>query len=240
MALGITEISVAKKPRIGIISSGDEVVPPELPIQPGQVRDVNTYTLQGLVEQAGGIPISYGIAVDTLDEMRRVVSKAHQECELVVITAGSSASARDLTSQVIDELGEPGVLVHGVNVRPGKPTILGVAKGKPLIGLPGNPVSALVIAGLFVEPVIQAYLSLESATLKPSVIAELTVNLSSQAGREDWVAVQLIDGGEHFKAQPVFGKSNLIFTLTKADGLIRIPPDANGLPAGEAVTVFLF
>jgi molybdopterin molybdotransferase len=148
-------------------------------------------------------------------------------------------STRDLTAQVIDEIGAPGVLVHGVNVRPGKPTILAVCDGKAMIGLPGNPVSALVIATLFVVPVIEALLGLKKIRPRPSVQASLTINLSSQSGREDWVAVRLLEENGYWQAEPVFGKSNLIFTLVQADGLIRIPPDANGLSAGLQVEVYL-
>jgi molybdopterin molybdotransferase len=240
MALGITRIQAARQPRVGILSSGDEVVPPIAELQPGQVRDVNAYTLSSLVITAGATPVRYGIIPDSYEEMRRAVRNAWQENDLVVVTAGSSASTRDLTAQVIDEIGSPGVLVHGVNVRPGKPTILAVCDGKAMIGLPGNPVSALVIAGLFVVPVIEALLGLKNKRPRPSVQANLTINLSSQSGREDWVAVSLRDENGSFQADPVFGKSNLIFTLVQADGLIRIPPDANGLSAGSQVEVYLF
>lgn len=240
MALGITRAAVARQPVVGIISSGDEVIPPDDELQIGQVRDINSYTLSALVEEAGGIPKRYGIVADTQEAMAAVVAEAHAGCDLVVITAGSSASARDLTAQVLDSQGAPGVLVHGVNVRPGKPTILAVCAGKPMIGLPGNPVSALVIAGLFVVPVIDALLGKSRKPVKPAVQATLSVNLSSQAGREDWVAVALSRSEAGLLADPVFGKSNLIFTLTRADGLVRIPADANGLPAGEIVSVELF
>ena len=240
MALGITRIPVARQPRVGILSSGDEVVPPSRDLLPGQVRDVNAYTLSSLVAGAGAIPNRCGIVPDRLDEMRRAVRKAWQENDLVVVTAGSSASTRDLTAQIIDEIGRPGVLVHGVNVRPGKPTILAVCDGKAMIGLPGNPVSALVIASLFVVPLVEKLLGLKQSRRRPSVQARLTINLSSQSGREDWVAVRLLDETGNMKAEPVFGKSNLIFTLAQADGLIRIPPDANGLSAGNLVKVYLF
>jgi molybdopterin molybdotransferase len=239
MALGYTKVKVSKPPKVGIISSGDEVLPPEKEIKPGQVRDINTYTLSALVEQTGGFPISYGIVPDSFTEMEAVVRKAHVECDFVVITAGSSASARDMTADVINALGKPGVLVHGVNVRPGKPTILGVCDRKAVIGLPGNPVSALVIAGLFVVPLIEALLGVQARCPKPQVSAELTINLASQAGREDWVAVRLLETPKGFQAEPIFGKSNLIFTLAKADGLIRIPADATGLAAGETIEVWL-
>ena len=239
MALGITKIKVALKPLVGIISSGDEVVEPQDNMNPGQVRDVNSYSLKALVEAAGGIAKNYGIVSDTLESMRLTANLALEECDLVIITAGSSASTRDLTAQVIDELGEPGVLVHGVNVRPGKPTILGTCDGKPMIGLPGNPVSALVIAGLFVVPLIEKMTGQLPGRPKPSVPARLNLNLSSQAGREDWIAVKLIETKEGFLADPIFGRSNLIFTLASADGLIRIPPDANGLEIGAIVNVRL-
>ena len=241
MALGIVEVVVARSPRVGILSSGDEVVPPGEDVAPGQVRDTNTYTLSALVENAGGIPVQYGIISDNREAMLTAVAKAKEECDLVVVTAGSSASARDLTANVLDAQGEPGVLVHGVNVRPGKPTILAIAEGQPLIGLPGNPVSALVIAGLFVIPPLRAMLGLPRENIKPSLPAKLSINLSSKAGREDWIPVRLHKSptGE-YEAEPIFGKSNLIFTLAKADGLIQIPADANGLNAGESVSVQLF
>ena len=171
--------------------------------------------------------------------MDRIIRQAHAECDMVVVTAGSSASSRDLTALVINELGAPGVLVHGVNVRPGKPTILGVCDEKPVIGLPGNPVSALVIAGLFVVPVVRAYLGVAIKGIQPSIEARLKVNLSSQAGREDWVAVRLVEEDGYLSADPVFGKSNLIFTLARANGLVKIPADANGLEAGQTVQVWL-
>jgi molybdopterin molybdotransferase len=146
-----------------------------------------------------------------------------------------------MTAEVIRQLGEPGVLVHGINTRPGKPTILGVCDGKAVIGLPGNPVSALVNGYLFVAPVIERLLG---ALPKPkaSVKAVLTVNLASQAGREDWWPVKLIQNPNSkivaYEAAPIFGKSNLIFTLAAADGMLKIPPDATGLSAGEVVEVF--
>ena len=239
MALGITSLQVARQPQAGILSSGDEVVSPEMEIKPGQVRDVNSYSLSALVEEAGGRARRYGILPDRADELLSSAQKALAECDLVVITAGSSSSIRDLTAEVINRLGAPGVLVHGVNVRPGKPTILGVCNQKAVIGLPGNPVSALVIAGLFVTPVVEALCGLSQERLRAMVTARLTINLPSQAGREDWIPVSLRRKTHGFEAEPIFGKSNLIFTLARADGLVRIPPDATGLSAGELVEVML-
>lgn len=243
MALGITRLQVRCKPKVGIISSGDEVIPPGSNLSPGRVRDINSYTLAALVEDAGGYAVRYGIIPDQLEAMIISVSQALEECDMVVITAGSSASSRDLTAQVINELGDPGVLVHGVNVKPGKPTILGICEGKPVIGLPGNPVSALVIASLFVVPVVDMILGVKISTPRPYVLARITINISSIAGREDWVAVRLIKNevisSNEYVVEPVFGKSNLIFTLSRADGLVLIPADVTGLNAGDLVEVFL-
>ena len=236
MALGISQVTVARKPRVAILSSGDEVVPPDHEPGPGQVRDVNAYTLSALVIEAGGEPVSYGIVPDQPEALFYAARQALEANDCLVITAGSSASTRDLTAQTIQKLGSPGVLVHGVNVRPGKPTILG-ATPKPAIGLPGNPVSALVIAVLFLVPVIDALLGVRRSRPRPSIQARLSLNLASQAGREDWVPVRLEPSPDGPLAAPVFGKSNLIFTLARADGLVRIPPDATGLEAGMPVQV---
>jgi molybdopterin molybdotransferase len=239
VALGLARLEVACAPRVGILSTGDEVVPPDARLRPGQVRDVNSYSLSALVDQAGGAPVRYGILPDRADLLRPAAERALSECDLIVITAGSSASTRDLTAQIVDELGKPGVLVHGVNVRPGKPTILGVCEGKAVVGLPGNPVSALVIAGLFVVPVVERLLGLRRDRLQGMVTASLTINVASQAGREDWIPVRLLPGPDGYQAEPLFGKSNLIFTLSRADGLVRVPPDATGLHAGDRVAVTL-
>lgn len=246
LALGITSVRVVKKPLVGLISSGDEVINPGQSPRLGQVRDINSYTLGALVEKSGGLAKRYGIVPDQFEALEAVAVQALSECDVIVITAGSSASTRDMTAEVIRALGEPGVLVHGINTRPGKPTILGVCNGKAVVGLPGNPVSALVNGYLFVVPVIERLLGAFPRP-RPSVLARLTVNLPSQAGREDWWPVKLfpypsrrgVSGEAELQAEPIFGKSNLIFTLAAADGLLRIHPDATGLSADEIVEVFL-
>lgn len=240
MALGITRVEVVRQAKVAILSSGDEIVPPEQRIQPGQVRDINSFSLSALIEQAGGQPVRYGVVPDDADALRIKSLQALRDCDMLVITAGSSASVRDLTSQVVNTLGEPGVLVHGMNIRPGKPTILAICDGKPVIGLPGNPVSALVVARLVVLPVLRRLQGEPDDIFQASVKARLSLNVASQAGREDWIAVQLERSPEGFLAQPLFGKSNLIFTLARSDGLLRVEPDANGLNAGEIVDVYLW
>jgi molybdopterin molybdotransferase len=240
MALGVTEINVVQQPCVGILSTGDELISPCEEPQLGQIRDVNSYTLASLVRRTGGKPILRGIIPDRYDDLFQAAKDAHQEDDIVVITAGSSVSAHDQTAKIIQQLGSPGVLVHGVSIRPGKPTILAVADGVPLIGLPGNPVSALVVAGLFVVPVIRRLLGVPEEEIKPQVQAKLTLNVSSETGREDYLPVKLSPGEDGWLAEPVFGRSNLIFTLVRADGLVRIPSEATGLPANSEVTAFLF
>jgi molybdopterin molybdotransferase len=253
IALGILKVKVVRKIIVGLISTGDEVIHPSKSPAPGQVRDVNSFTLAALVEQSGGMVRAYGIVPDTFDLLTATAVNALSECDMVLITAGSSASTRDMTADVIRSLGEPGVLVHGINTRPGKPTILGVCNGQPVIGLPGNPVSALINGYLFVVPVIETLLGMLPKP-KATLFARLTVNLPSQAGREDWWPVRLLrpepisagvdstsfpEGKVEYQADPIFGKSNLIFTLASAAGLLRIPPDATGLSSGEMVEVML-
>jgi len=240
LALGVTDINVARRPRVGILSTGDEIVAPDEDVRAGQVRDVNTYTLSALVSRAGGEPVTRGIIPDRYDALFEATKQAHAEDDIVVITAGSSVSARDITVDVLDAFGEPGVLVHGIAIKPGKPTILAVADGVPMIGLPGNPVSALVVAGLFIVPLIKMLMGMERPALVPKVSAQISINVASEAGREDYLPVRLHITEDGLMAEPIFGRSNLIFTLVRADGLVRIPPEATGLSVGTEVEVRLF
>ena len=236
LALGITEIAVAVPPVVGIISTGDEVVPPDQPVQPGQVRDINSYSLSALAAHTGARSICYGIIPDSRAALEAVARRAMQECDIVVFSAGSSVSYRDMTADIIDELGKPGVLVHGVSVKPGKPTILAVCDGKAIFGLPGNPVSAMVIFTLFITPAICALLG-TAAPAQTLARARLARNLASDTGREDYIQVRLETREGELWAVPVLGKSNLIYTLVNADGTIKVPLDSGGLRAGEWVTV---
>ncbi len=240
MALGITRVPVAARPRVGILSSGDEVVPPDQELGPAQVRDVNSYSLGALVTQLGGEPILRGIIPDSFEALAAAARLSHEEDDLVVITAGSSVSARDITSEVIASLGDPGVLVHGLAIKPGKPTILAVANGKPVVGLPGNPVSALVAGRLVLTPIMRYLLGVSQEDWRPQIKARLSANMASETGRQDFQPVRLQRREDQLLAEPVYGRSNLIFTLVRADGLILIPPEATGLPAGQEVDVFLF
>ena len=240
MALGVTFVKVARRPRVAIVSMGDEVVPPHATPAAGQIRDVNTYTVAGLVRQAGGIAQPMGIVPDDYDQQLGAAKQALAEADVVVLSAGSSLSARDLTARVIENLGRPGVLVHGLSLRPGKPAIVGLVDGKPAFGLPGNPVSAIVVFDLLVRPTLYHLRGCVQPPKPDTANARLSHEISSAPGREDHVPVRLGEEDGQRIAHPVFGKSNLIYTLIRADGLVRVPPDRSGLYSGEEVLVRLF
>ncbi len=238
LALGITEVPVARRPRVAIISTGDEVVPPNVMPGPAQVRDINSYTLSALTVRAGGIPVRMGIIPDQREALAEALRQAREQADIIVLSAGSSVSARDMSAAEIDALGKPGVLVHGVSTRPGKPMIMAVCDGTPVLGLPGNPVSAMVNFWLFVRPTIQLWLGMKEE--RPCTVdARLARNVASVPGREDYIQVRLEARDGELWAVPVLGKSNLIYTLVRSDGMFRIPLDSNGIPEGEWVTVYL-
>ena len=239
LAAGVTDVSVVARPRVAILSSGDELVPPEATPAPGQIRDINAHTLAALVSEAGGVPLNCGIARDDFDDYLARARHGFAAADLLVLTAGSSVSARDLTRAVIGQLGAPGVLQHGLAVRPGKPTLLAVCDGVAVIGLPGNPVSALLVARQILLPLLR-YWSGAAPARKTSVRAILGANLASASGREDTIPVRLRERDGEMVAEPVYGKSGLIFTLVGADGLLLIPLDSGGLRAGTSVEVALF
>lgn len=240
LALGIIDVPVSQKPHIGILATGDEVVAPERAPGPGQIRDINSYTVGGQTEKAGGIPVYGGIIGDNLAELRSSAETLLATTDMLVLSAGSSVSVRDMTVEVIDSLGEPGILLHGVATRPGKPTIVGAVAGKPVIGLPGNPVSAMIQFDMFGVPAIYRLQGMETRPQRGLVLARLSQNIASETGREDYVPARLEAGGDGLQAIPVFGKSNLIYTLVNADGLIRIPLNKGGVIAGDLVEVLLF
>ncbi|HFQ92641.1 MAG TPA: molybdopterin molybdenumtransferase MoeA, partial [Anaerolineae bacterium] len=240
LALGITEVEVSHRPRVGILATGDEVIPPQEMTGPGQIRDINSYTTAGLTQQAGGIPVLGGIVPDDLAALQTAAADMLARCDMLVMSAGSSVSVRDVTVEVVDGLGEPGVLLHGVATRPGKPTIVGVVDNKPVIGLPGNPVSAMVQYDMFGVPAIYRLQGALTMPRRGLVWARLSQNIASESGREDYIPARLEEGEEGLTAVPVFGKSNLIYTLVNADGLIKVPLNKGGLLAGEWGEVRLF
>ncbi len=237
LGLGVTAIVAARRPRVTVFSTGAEVIPPKQRAGPGQVRDINSYMVGVQTERAGGIPLLKGILPDDLDVLTRECRKALDEADMLVLSGGSSVSIRDLTAKVFAQLGSPGILVHGIAIKPGKPTLLAVADGKPCIGLPGNPASSFILYELVGVP---ALLGLQGASSEPrrgTVRARLAKSVPSVAGREDYIPTRLTDRGGQVWAEPAFGKSNLIFRLVEADGLLRVPLNSTGLEAGERVEV---
>ncbi len=239
LAVGVLAVHVIAPPRVGILSCGDELVSPEVTPAPGQIRDINGPMLAALVQQAGGHPILLGIAQDDAADYHARAHAGFAEVDILLMTAGSSVSSRDLTRDVIASLGQPGILQHGLAVKPGKPTILAVCDGKPVIGLPGNPVSALLVARQIVVPLLHYGLG-QKPTPPAWIHATLTHNIASVTGREDTIPVRLIERDGSWWAEPLFGKSNLIFTLVRADGVAHIPLNSNGLKAGSPVEVMVF
>ena len=240
LALGITSVPVYRRPIVGVVSTGDELTHPSTRPHRGKIRDINTYTIAARSAQCGAEHISLGIVRDEYEPQLMAARDTLEDADVLVFSAGSSLSTRDMTADVFNQLGEPGVLLHGISIKPGKPTVVGVAQGKPLFGLPGNPVSALVVFDLLVAPAIRVLSGETKAPNVPEVPAVLTQDVPSESGREDYLPVTLawVDGRRI--AVPVFGKSNLIFTLIKSDGIIEVPMDSGGLYAGETVDVRIY
>ena len=241
--IGKINIKVFKRPRVAIISTGNEIIPAQNEPQIGEIRDINLYTLGACVEEADGIPIYKGIIKDEIDlleqEIRKTIKK--DKVEVVIVSGGSSMGTRDITLEVLNKLGKPGVLIHGVSVRPGKPTIIAIANDKPIFGLPGHPVSSMIIFNLFVRPVISWLQRGDYNYDSPKEVeAELTCNVVSDSGREDYVRVFLYKEKGKFYAEPVWGKSGLISTMVRASGLIKIGLNIEGIEKGSKVMVKLF
>ncbi|RMG74012.1 MAG: molybdopterin molybdenumtransferase MoeA [Nitrospirae bacterium] len=240
--LGITRIRTYRKPLVSILCTGDEIVPPQEPIAPGRVRDINSYNLYGLIVEAGGIPKKMGIIRDEPERLKEVLLKACSESDMVLVTGGSSVGERDFTARLISELGKPGILFHGVSIKPGKPLIGAVANGKPIFGLPGHPAAVTVCFENFVRPVLKKIggESLKEKVKDCTVKALFTRNLSSNPGRQEHVRVKLYHQQGRLMAEPVLGKSGLIKTLVESDGVVIIPKGSNGLYEGQEVEVRLF
>jgi len=241
--IGKTNIKIYKKPKIAIISTGNEIIPAEGEPRIGQIRDINSYTLGACIEKAGGVPVYRGIIKDEVILLEQEIKKTIKEdkIEAVIVSGGSSVGVRDVTLEVLNRLGKPGVLVHGVSVKPGKPTILAIADNRPIFGLPGHPVSAMIIFDLFVRPLISRLQGGEyNYNFAKEIEAELTCNIGSDSGREDYVRVFIYKEGEKIYAEPILGKSGLISTMVRASGLIKIGLNIEGLEKGSKVIVKLF
>jgi molybdopterin molybdotransferase len=241
--LGILKVEVFRKPVVAIIGTGDEVVPPDKVLSVGEVRDINSYNLAGLIQDCNAVPAKKGIVRDDFEKLRKVVKESVDESDMVLITGGSSVGVRDYASKVIDELGIPGVLFHGVAIKPGKPLIGGIIGKVPVFGLPGHPAAITVSFETFIEPLLLK-LSGEKPNLRlPSrrtLKALFSRNLSSSIGREEHLRVAVEKRNGALWAVPILGKSGLIRTLVNADGIVVIPGNKSGVYEGEEVEVRLF
>lgn len=241
--LGITNAWVYKKPKVSIISTGDEIVSADKPLKPGQVRDINSFTLAGLILNAGGIPVKRGIFSDKYDRIRDVVEYSLNDSDMVLITGGSSVGIKDMTAKVINDLGSPGVLFHGVSLKPGKPMIGGIVNSMPVFGLPGHPAAVNVCFEIFIRPVLRVQSGVGEDKFdkdKRTIKARITRNISSSAGREEHIGVAIEERNGEIWAVPLLGKSGLITTLTRADGTAKIPLRKLGVQEGDIVEVRLF
>ncbi len=236
-ACGRTQINVYRRPVVGIISTGDEVVPVDRVPAEGQIRDINTQALSGQVQAAGGLPMVFGIVKDSRDDLMEKCRRALRCTDMVMISGGSSVGARDFTVEVLDALPDTDILVHGISISPGKPTILARSGGKAFWGLPGHAVSAMVVFAVVVRPFLDRLCGRSETTRRFPIQAVLNRNLASAQGRVDYVRVRLYDAEDQIIAEPVLGKSGLINTMVKADGLIAIGMNTEGLEQGARVRV---
>ena len=241
LAVGITHVEVYHKPTIAVISAGDELVDPNSKPCAGQIRDINLYTIGSLVKGIGASPKSYPRLPDDFWQQKKIAEQALLENDMVIFTSGSSVSNRDLTAKVIKGLGKPGLLAHGLALKPGKPTIVGMSSDKPVIGLPGNPVSAITVFDNVLRPVIAHMKGLHGWS--PEIIAEavLSTDIHSASGRTDFIRVKIrtdTNSADLF-ADPVLGKSNSISVLSRSDGYLEIPSPDTGIYAGTKVKVFV-
>ncbi len=238
-AVGRTDVTVFRQPVIAIISTGDEIIPTDQMPGPGQVRDINSYSLSGLVLEAGGRPEIYGIVKDNFEDLRQTCFQALADSDMVILSGGSSVGTRDFTIEVIQAMPGSDLLVHGISISPGKPTILAAAGGKAIWGLPGHVVSAMVVFEKVVKPFINQARGLEHPLpATRGIPARLSRNIASAQGRVDYVRVRLVQDEGTWLAEPILGKSGLINTMVQADGLIEIAGDTEGLDRDAQVLVY--
>ncbi len=234
-AIGRVQVPVAKNLKIGVISTGDELVPPEQTPGPGQVRDVNSPMLEAMLTAFGAEVINYGIVIDDEALLSEKVHKAVAECDAVLLSGGSSVGVKDAACRIIESMGK--LLMHGIAIKPGKPTILGKAGSKPLVGLPGHPVAAYFITKIFILPLLCRLTGRKQESY--TTTARVTESISANHGRAQVHCCRLESRDGALWASPIRGKSGLITTLAGADGYFIIDRDCEGLPQGAQVQVFV-
>ena len=236
-AAGVTQLHVRRRPKVAVLPTGNELVPPgTAPLKPGDVVEFNSLMISGMIDSWGGEGVVLPSAPDEYETIKSAVSSGLSEFDMVIVNAGSSAGTEDYTASVVEDLGR--LLVHGVAVRPGHPVVLGMAEGKPIIGLPGYPVSAVLTAELFVKPLIERWLG-RPTEARPTVAAELTRKVLSPLGEDEYLRVKLGRVGDRMVATPLQRGAGVIMSLVRADGIAQIPRFSEGLDAGSRVEVQL-
>jgi putative molybdopterin biosynthesis protein len=237
-ACGIAQIPVVRRPKVAVLSTGDELVPPGAPLPPAGVYDSNGAIVAAAVEEAGGEPVRYGAFPDDEAKLETAVRRALGECDMVVLSGGTSKGAGDLSYRILSRLGPPGVLVHGVALKPGKPLCLAVSDGKPIAVLPGFPTSAIFTFHAFVAPVIRARAGLPAETTQ-AIEATVPVRIASEMGRQEFVLVALVPGEHGPVAFPIGKGSGAVTSFSQADGFVAIDALSAGLDAGTTKEVTL-
>lgn len=239
-ALGFTAVKVFRKPKVAVLATGNELVEPGEKPSPHQIVEVNRVIISGLCQQLGCETVDLGIARDNVDEIASKISKGIEAADVVVTTGGTSVGAKDLVPEAVNRLGAPGIVVHGIAMRPAMPTALGVVRGKPVIVLSGNPVAAMIGFEVFGKPLILKMLN--TATPEAFFVkAKLTRRASSVLGRKSFLRVYVYMENGEFYASPVrLMGSGIISTMTKANGYVVIPEDRGGLEKDETVLVHMF
>ena len=238
-SLGADRVQVYRRPVMGLLSSGDELMPHATALlPPGRIRDSNTPALAYMGRQYGAEVQPGAILADSFPLFLEKSREFLERSDFLVISGGSSVGSRDFTTRTMQELGSPGLLVEGVSLKPGKPTLLASCGGKPVLGLPGHPISAQLVFSIFGAAIIKRLSGERTRSFSPSVRAVLSRNLSSPAGQTEYVRVKLELASGELRASPVFGRSGMLSTLTAADGYLIIPAGSEGLLEGEIVKVY--
>ncbi|MDC7225425.1 MAG: molybdopterin molybdotransferase MoeA [Spirochaetales bacterium] len=236
-SIGLTRVEVYRKLAVSVISTGDEIAGPDDDIRLGQVRDINTYTIAAAAEELGCRVVHRQVVGDDAQLLRETLVQCREESDIVMLSGGSSVGVKDYSQQVIASLGEPGILCHGIAFKPGKPTIVANSGGKPVIGLPGHPVSAMLVFSIIGSYLVRL-MNCSEQPIESWVEAFLTENVNGAPGREAWQMVNLRRNGEAYEAVPVHGESGLISLLASASGSVRIPVNTEGYSKGTAVRVY--
>lgn len=236
--MGFQEVAVFCPLKAAVISTGDELIAPGEPLEPGKIIDMNTYSLAAALHEDGLEVTDTVVVKDDLNTLQSVIAKLMKEADVILISGGSSMGVHDITKEAIDGMGTPGVVVHGMAVKPGKPTIVGMAEDTLMLGLPGQPVSALVVYHLLIKPLVKHLWG--EQRLQPVITGELTVNIPSAPGREHYVMVRVTEENGRRYVAPQHGKSGMLSMMGYSHGMIKLDVNQEGLQKGDLVEVMLF